>query len=171
MFKSLLNIFKNIRQLFQESKKQAVHTCRITTIEKDKHENYIATVQIVNKSHIFKMRPEEILADDKLTDCFSQRDMRTLTYLGYLEINSPKYKILAQRLSEADSRLIFAIKERGKDQPLIKTAAELSSDENILKSLDQKDAHMIGYTSASEQMLMDKKRIQELLEQQTKNNS
>lgn len=163
MLKSLFNIFKKTRKLLQESRKHDAHSCRVIAIEQDKHDNYIATVQLINKSHIFKMRPEEILADDKLTDCFSQRDIRTLTYLGYLEINSPKYKILAQRLSEKDNRLIFAIKEKGKDKPIIKTAAELSSDENILKSLDQKDAHMIGYTFANENLITEKEQIMELI--------
>lgn len=164
MFKSLLNILKNIRKLIQESNHQVAHVYRIIAIEKDKYENYIAIVQLINKSHILKMRPEEILADDKLTDCFSQRDIRTLTYLGYLEINSPKYKILAQRLSETDNRLLFAVKERGKDIPIIKTAAELSANKAILQSLDQQDAHMIGYTAASEQEQNDKEEIKKLID-------
>lgn len=163
MFKRSINILKNISQIIKKSQKQFQYNCHITAIEQDKHENYIATIQITNKRQIFKMRPEEILADDKLTDCFSQRDIRTLTYLGYLGINSPKYRILAQRLSETDNRLVFAIKKRSDNNVIIKTAAELSADEEIIKSLDQKDAHMLGYTTGSEQTIVEKNEIGKLL--------
>jgi hypothetical protein len=125
--------------------------------------HYIVTVQLTNKSQVFKMKPEEILADDSLTDCFSQRDVRTRTYLGYLGINSLKYKILAKRLSEKDNRFVFTIKERSTDQPIVKTADELSKEEEIISSLNQKDAHMIGYTSASEQTAIEKAELKKLL--------
>jgi hypothetical protein len=163
MFNALRSGLRQFWQLIKESRKQVMHQCRVIEIEQDKHENYIITVQLTNKSQIFKMKPEEILADDSLTDCFSQRDVRTLTYLGYLGINAPKYKILAKRLSEKDNRFVFAIKERGKDQPIVKTADELSQDDDIISSLNQKDAHMIGYTSAAEQNALEKAELKKLL--------
>lgn len=45
-------------------------------------------------------------------------------YLGYLGINSPKYKILAQRISE-DNNIIFAIKKKGDKNIYTKTANEI----------------------------------------------
>jgi len=107
----------------------------------------VAIVQKTNSAQVIKLKPEEILADDELTNSFSQHDIRTLTYLGYLGINSPKYKILAKRLSEKDSNLVFAIKERGKKGVIVKSAEEVSSDKDMLEKLDQKDAHEIGYTA------------------------
>jgi len=138
---------------------------RILAIEKNEDEDYIALIQLVGKHQTFKMKPEAILADDEFTDSFSSRDIRTLTYLGYLEINSPKYKILAQRLSERDKKLIFAIQEKGNKKPIIKNADEITADPNFLKSLNPKDAHMIGFTTATEQSIAEKQMKEQLIEE------
>ena len=138
------------------------HAYKVLSIEQDEENNFIAVIQVTNKGQVFRMQPEEILAKDSLTDSFSQRDIRTLTYLGYLGINSPKYKILAKRLSENDTKLLFAIKERGTKKTIIKTAHEISTDENLLTNLHQQDAHMIGYTVASEQILLEQVQKQKL---------
>lgn len=137
---------------------------RVLHVEKDNHDNYVAVIQFIGKNKTFHMKPEEILADDKMTDSFSQRDIRTLTYLGYLGINSPKYKILARRLSDIDNKLIFAIQEKGGKNAFIKTADEISTDRTILYGLDQTDAHMVGYTIASEQVQIENLQKKRLLE-------
>lgn len=111
------------------------HAYKVLSIEQDEESNFIAVVQITSKGQPFRMQPEAILVNDDLTDSFSQRDIRALTYLGYLGINSPKYKILAKRLSENDTKLLFAIQERGNKQTLIKTAREISSDEKLIAGL------------------------------------
>lgn len=139
------------------------HAYRILSIEQNEDETYVAVVQITNTRQVFRMNPEEILASDQITDLFSQRDIRTLTYLGYLGINSPKYKILAKRLSENDSSLIFAIKERGNKQPIIKTAREISCDDALMSNFHQKDAHMIGYAIAAEAAINEEKQKKDLL--------
>ena len=140
--------YKVFAKILKENKPEAIY--RVVDIEVNELDEYTTVVQMVNKSHIFRMKPEEILSNDKLTDSFSSRDIRTLTYLGYLGINSPKYKILAKRLSEQDNRLVFAIREKGNTKPVIKSATEISNDKDLLDGLDQKDAHMVGYVSASE---------------------
>lgn len=131
-------------------------TYRVLAIEKDVHDEYVALIQVINKQQVFRMKPEAILGDDRLTDCFAPRDVRTLAYLGYLGINSPKYKILAQRLSEGDDKLLFAIQEKGKKHAIVKSAEDISKDEAFLQSLDQKDAHMVGYVTASGQATKEK---------------
>jgi hypothetical protein len=128
------------------------HRYRVISVSLDENESYIATVQLVGKGQIFIVKPEEILSDDEMTCSFSQKDIRMLTYLGYLTVNSPKYKILAQRLSEQDNKVLFAVLKRGEKVPTIKTAVEISSNSEIIESLDQKDAHMIGYTVGTELM-------------------
>ena len=135
---------------------------RISGIEKDKHNDYKIIVQIIGKSTVFKMKPEEILANDKMTDQFSPIDVRTLTYLGYLDINSPKYRILAKKLSEKDNRMLFALHKKGEKKVHIKTASELSLDKEIINQIDQQDAHMIGFMAASDaiqQEHIEKKKI------------
>lgn len=139
------------------------HAYRVLSIEQNEDETYVAVVQITNTSQVFRMSPEEILASDETTDLFSQRDIRTLTYLGYLGINGPKYKILAKRLCENDSSLIFAIRERGKKQPIIKTAREISCDDKLMSNLHQKDAHMVGYAIATEDAINEEKQKKDLL--------
>jgi len=126
---------------------------RVVSIEKHQHGDYKAVVQVIGKSTVFKMKPEEILADDKMTDQFSPRDVRTLTYLGYLDINSPKYRILAKNLSEKDNSMLFALHKKGEKNLYIKTASEISQNKEIIKQIDQQDAHMIGFMTASDAML------------------
>lgn len=164
MMKGIKAFFAGFKKILAESRDINRVKCRVVAIEQDKDENHIATIQIVNKSQVLKMKPEEILADDDLTNCFSPMDVRALTYLGYLGINSPKFKILAQRLSEKDNRFVFAIKQKGSDKPIVKTADEISADAELLAALDQKDAHMVGYTAASERELIEKEQMKKLLE-------
>jgi len=45
------------------------------------------------------------------------------------------------------------------------TAKEISSNEEILKSLSQKEAHMIGFAAATEQMTIEKQQKEALLKQ------
>lgn len=124
-------------------------TYRVLSVEQNETEDYIATIQCIKKTLTFKMKPEEILADDDMTDRFSPRDVRALTYLGYLGINSPKYRILAKQLSQND-QLLFVVHKKGEKNAAYKTAKDISSDKEMLKNLDQQDAHMVGYLSASE---------------------
>ena len=165
-FKEISNKYCALSKAIREVNNQPIY--RVVSIDEDETGNFIAIIQVINKTHVFKMKPEEILENDKMTDAFSPRDVRALTYLGYLGINAPKYKVLAKRLSDKDSTLIFALQERGKKKPVIKTADEISGDGNLLKELGQKDAHMIGYTSASERELLEKAQMKKLLIQKEK---
>lgn len=160
-FKSLFQMLHHTSKPHKEDTYRPIY--RVAELEQDKEGDYVAVIQLISKNQIFKAKPEDILADDELTDLFSPRDVRTLTYLGYLGINSPKYKILAQRLSEKNNSLVFAVKEKGKKQPVIKTASEIATDENFLASLDQKDAHMVGYTAAQEQTAREEQQKQDLI--------
>lgn len=164
---TLHNLLTGFRSLFfQDTAFEPMY--RILAIEEVEDSEYEATVQITNKSHTFKMKPEEILSDDKMTDSFGPRDIRTLTYLGYLGVNSPKYKILANRLYEKDSNIIFAIKEKGKKGCIVKTAEEISTDEKFLSQLSQRDAHKIGYTTGSQNIVKEKTLKQKLIEEHKK---
>ncbi len=122
---------------------------RILHIEQTENQDFNVVVQIINKSHVFKMKPEEILADDSLTDSFCPRDIRTLTYLGYLGINSPKYTILAKRFKE-NNQSVFAIQEKYSKKILVKTSDEISANKDILSGLNQIDAHMVGFSTGTE---------------------
>ena len=122
---------------------------RVLELIQDEDNNYTAQIQVINKSLTFYSKPEEILVDDKLVNMFSPIDVRTLTYLGYLGINSPKYKILAQRLLN-NQRTVFIIKKSGKKNIIVKTAAELLQEQDMITSMSPDDAKTIGYTVAIE---------------------
>lgn len=141
---------------------------RLVDILKTADDEYIVTIQVINKNVISNCKPEEILANDHLVDQFSPRDIRTLTYLGYLGINAPKYKILAQRLSEENDRIIFALKKKGDKNIIINTADEILNKKEIMNSLHASDAQVIGYTVASESILSEKKE-KNIIQQQQEN--
>lgn len=163
--KHLKNIFSRYFKASSSNNIAAITpTCRVIKVAKNKNGDYEATIQSIGNRVAFKMRPEEILADDKMTDQFSPRDVRTLTYLGYLEANSPKYKILAKKLSKQDNRMVFALHKKGKKQMEIKTAREISQQKDIIQQIDQEDAHMVGYTAATEAMLEEQKEKEKLIE-------
>lgn len=153
-------MFKQMREL--NKKESYTPLYRVTEIFQDEEGDYMVQVQIISKSLAFKARPEELLAKDNIVDQFSPRDVRTLTYLGYLGINSPKFKILAQRLSESNDKLIFAIKKKGHAKLIIKTADEIVTEKEILENLKPEDAHLVGYTFATEHVLDEKFEKQKL---------
>jgi hypothetical protein len=155
-------VFAQIREL--NKKGNYTPSYRIAEIFQDEEGDYFVQVQIISKSLAFKAKPEELLAKDNIVDQFSPRDIRTLTYLGYLGINSPKFKILAQRLSESNDKLIFAIKKKGHDKLIAKTADEIVKEKEILENLRPEDAHLVGYTFATENVLEEKKQ-KDLLKQ------
>lgn len=161
---------KRIKALFKLSRRPNVYEAiyRILSIEQDEHGDYVVVVQLINKSYTFTMKPEEILADDKMTNLFSPIDVRTMTYLGYLDINAPKYKILANRMAE-DGGLVFALREKGNAKPVIKTAEEITSDTNMIGKLSQDDAHKVGFATGSQNSLQEQKIREKLVNQIKKN--
>ncbi len=128
----------------------------------NKEDEYFVVIKLVEKNVTFQVKPEEILANDALVDKFSPRDIRTLTYLGYLGINSPKYKILAKRLSTDNDKIIFALKKKGANEIITKTADQISQEKDIILNLNSDDARTVGYIMASESTLGEKQQ-QELL--------
>ncbi|QLH42298.1 MAG: hypothetical protein HWD59_05950 [Coxiellaceae bacterium] len=85
---------------------------RVADIETEGDE-HTCVIQVIGKGLTFKIKPEKLLANDERIDYFSQKDIRTLTYLGYLNINSPKYKVLAKKHSEKLNKMVFAVHKRG----------------------------------------------------------
>lgn len=168
MMKKFKSSMRKLAKIYKESKEKLSYSpvYKVVEIIETDRGNYTATIQLINKNVIFHSKPEDILKDDHLVDQFSPRDIRTLTYLGYLGINSPKYTILAKRLSENADKTVFALRERGKKKVVTKSAQEIFSDKNVLKSMSASDAHDIGYTVASETFIAEK-RQKEALKQQT----
>jgi hypothetical protein len=163
----MLKINQKIKEFFQQLKKFQINSSDpiyqvIEIVEDD--EEFTVTIGIRHKNITFFAKPEEILADDTLVDRFSPRDIRALTYLGYLGINRPKYKILAQKLSE-NEKISFLLKKKGEKKVLVKTAEQIIQETDIILSMNPEDAKLVGYTIGSENVLNEKKQKAELLSQ------
>jgi hypothetical protein len=128
----------------------------IISIEHNKNNECVVCVQITGKTNIFKLTPQEIISDDKLLEGFSKKNIRTLTYYATQEIQKPQYKILLQEICEKFNTMKFKLGKRGISTALEKTAEEISLDKELLNDLSPADAHTIGYTIATEQMLKEK---------------
>lgn len=168
MIKYLIICLKGIRKNFLMPFKNCttsifVPTYRIVSIKQNEEDDYEVSVQVIGTATVIKMKPEEILADDDLTNKFSPTDVRTLTYLGYLDINSPKYKILARRLSEKDNKVVFALHKKGSKNVEIKVASEISQNPDILKQLHPEDVHMVSYIAGTEYTLEEQIEKEKLL--------
>lgn len=143
---------KNFLTKYKESRSTTfTPSYRLVEIVQKGDENFVVTIQVINKNITFQTKPEEILAEDNLVNQFSPTDIRALTYLGYLGINSPKYKILAKNLSVQDNSIIFTIKKKGEKEPISMKASDLAKDKNLLNNIHPNDAHIIGYTAGMEQ--------------------
>jgi hypothetical protein len=151
-------VFKRIKQWLryvgQWLKPQFVPVYRLVDIITSQNDEHELIVQVIHKNITFKIKPETLLADDAVVDLFSPRDVRTLTYLGYLDLNSPQYKILAKRFSHS-SRVAFALRRKSDKQVIVKTTLEMMQ-EGILKNLDPNDAELVGYTAATESVALEK---------------
>lgn len=155
-FFQLMRYLKTTYQEIQDTLKYRPTYRLMEIIEIEEGEFNVKVVCISNNESIVT-KPEAILADDIFVDKFSPGDIRTLTYLGYLGVNLPRYKILAKRLAENQDKLVFAVKKRGDDNVVIKTASEIISEKEILSNLPAKDAQMLGYTIAQESLVSEEK--------------
>lgn len=157
MNKWLKKIFIYIKKL--SSNKTYTPSYKVINLFQNKEDNYVAHIQVINKSVAFYAEPEEILANDKLVNMFSPVDIRALTYLGYLGINMPKYKILAQRMVK-NGKSLFAIKQNGDAHIILKTANEILQNLDMVSHMPAEDARVVGYTAAIESSQNEKQNIQ-----------
>jgi hypothetical protein len=163
MLKSFIQKLKVFLVYLKNSKAKDVYKplYKLTEILEDQEE-YVVVIQLIGKNIVFNAKPEEILADDSLVDRFSPRDIRTLTYLGYLGINGPKYKILAKKLSQHENAT-FLIKKKGEKKIIVRTAEQILNETSIIQHLNAEDAKTVGYTAASESVISEKKQKEALL--------
>ncbi len=146
-------ILNKIKSLFITAQSNNVYKPYYRVIEViNENDDYSVKIQIINTSKFFIMKPEEILENDKLVNKFSPMDVRTLTYLGYLGINSPKYKVLAQRIAD-QGELIFVIKQKGSNDVILKTSKEVIEDINLLKNMSAVDVSSIAYIESQKDNL------------------
>jgi hypothetical protein len=143
--------------------KQNQESYRIVDILKDKAGHYTLQIQLSGKSTFFACTPLEVVTNDKLLEGFSKKDIRTITYLATRTVKQPKYKIIIQEFCEKLNKMIFKLKKDDvTEEPIEKTADQISLDSDLLNKLNPADAHLVGYTTASEQASKDKLEMEQL---------
>ncbi len=107
-------------------------------------------IQLVGKSLIIELSPHEIVADDKLLEGFSKKDIRAITYLACEIIKKPKYKIIMQEFSEEYSEMKFQLKEVLGKTVITKSAIQILLDKDILTNMSNDDIKSISYMAGYE---------------------
>jgi len=156
-FSWILNKYNEFQQY-----KQNQEAYRIVDIIKDKFGNYSLNVQVTGKSTFFTCTPDEIVTNDHLLEGFSKKDIRSIVYYAAHESKKPGYSILIQEFCFNLNKMIFRLVKRGTMVQIKKTANQISLDNNIIKNLKPEDAHLIGFTTASEQFTKDKEEMEKL---------
>lgn len=169
LLKSIKQTIRFVTRIKRCSMKYYTPRYKLLNVYKDENDKYMATFQFINKGHTFHAKPDEILSDDNFVNFLSPLDVRTLTYLGYLEMNQPEYKLLAKRLSEDNSE-VFIIKKRGEKSVITKTAEEINYSTDIISKMGAEDAKTIGYAIASMEVLEEKRGKAEALNELTYSN-
>lgn len=165
MIKHIIHKMKNIVKFIKSESGKNIYKPLYKLVDiLETDGQHVAVIKLLNKNVTFNATPEEILANDNLVDQFSPRDIRALTYLGYLGINSPKYKILARKLCE-NEKINFIIQKKGEKKVVIKTAAEIVSESNFISDMNSEDAKTVGYTMAIEAVSEEKRQKEALLDE------
>jgi hypothetical protein len=153
-------ILKRYHELQQYKQSQEVY--RIVDILMDKRGHYTLQIQLSGKSTFFACTPQEVVTNDELLEGFSKKDIRTITYLATKQLNQPKYKIIIQEFCERLNKMIFKLSKSDATEQIEKTADQISLDNGLINRLNPEDAHLVGYTTASEQISKDKMEMEQL---------
>ena len=140
----LLKKYNELQQI------QEKNIYRIIEIKQSAKEQYKLIVQVIGKSSIIECLPNEIVADDRLLEGFSQKDVRTITYLACEKIKKPKYKIVSQDFCEKFNGMVFKLKEPENEVLLTKTANQIVIDKYLINNLSKEDINSISYIAGYE---------------------
>lgn len=105
--------------------------------------HFQVAIQVIGKATVFKVKPEDILADDRLTASFHQHDIRLITYLGYCGINTPQYVIMAKKMLK-NQDINFAIFDKN-SQSIKETGQGFEIDDEVIQKMKPRDAYEIGF--------------------------
>lgn len=162
MMKQKQNLGKWISNIINQYQQiHTIHTSkpyRLVDVSKDKKGNVQLIVQVTGKSSTFKLTPAEILADDKLVEQFTSRDIRTITYYGCQVLKRPSKKIIFKRYCEKINKMIFGVENLENSHIEELTASAISANSLTVKELSPEDAHLIGYV-ASQDLQSDEKKL------------
>jgi len=154
-------LFKQYQQAKQEARQREAY--KIVAKEANKSGVTRFTVQLSGKATTFKLTAQEIIADDSLMEGFSKQDIRTVTYYACQDLHKPKTKVVIQNFCEKLNKTVFGIKHFGEEDIKQMTASDISLDKELLRSLNQEEAHLVGYVSANDKIAEEKAMMEKLL--------
>ncbi len=135
---------------------------RIISIRDNLWDECLFKIQVVGKATVFDCAPQEIAGNDNFLESFSKKDIRTIVYFATQEIKKPRYRLLTQDVQENLKKIVFKLSQYGSPQFIEKTAEQISLDKALLRQLSQEDAHVVGYTVATEQIIREKSEMEAL---------
>jgi hypothetical protein len=139
-----------IKKYTELQKNQDDNIFRIADIKKNSLGQIKIVVQVIGKSTVFECTPKEIAADTHMLEGFSRANVRTITYFACEELKEPAYTISSQEFCMESNRATFKLKKRGHEKTLCKTAAEISTDKDLIKKMSQEDICSISYLAGYE---------------------
>jgi len=152
-FKKISSIFEYVGWLLKNhnhQNQQQDDIYRITEVKQSSSGSCKIAVQLIGKSIQIECTPEEIVADDRMLEGFSKKDVRSITYLACAQIKKPKYKIIVQEFCETLNRILFKLRGQNNDETIVKTANQISLDKNLINGLSREDMQSISYIAGYE---------------------
>ena len=153
-FNKISLMFEHFSRLLSAQQQIQQNIFRIVEMRQSSCSRNTLIVQIIGKSTIVECTPEEIVANDKMLEGFSKKDIRSITYLACKKNEKPKYKIIMQEFSDVFNKVLFKVKNVDSDEVILKSASQISLDKNLLNSLSQEDACSISYVAGYEHSSM-----------------
>ncbi|OGT36245.1 MAG: hypothetical protein A3F11_06810 [Gammaproteobacteria bacterium RIFCSPHIGHO2_12_FULL_37_14] len=124
---------------------------RVVEVKQSSLDQYKLAIQIIGKSTVVECTPQEIVANDRMLEGFSKKDIRAITYFACEQSKKPKYKIIMQEFCDTFNKILFKLKKYDSDEIILKTAGQISLDKHFINNLSQEDACSISYAAGYEQ--------------------
>lgn len=151
-----LNQYKTFKQTYQKE-----ITYRLVEVKEEKEGQYNLIIQVIGRATTLTASTEEILANDAWIECFSSKDIRTITYYATKALHTNKKRIVVQAFSIDTNQTLFDIKDIKTGQIIQKTATEILMDSHLLHELTPEEAHRVGYVASEESRNMEKLKLAE----------
>lgn len=151
-FNSIRFIVRQAKDILSQYKEQHQQSTiyRIIEIEQLLSGKYKIIAQIIGKSTLIECTPQELVVDNKMLEGFSKRDIRTITYFACEPAKKPKYKIVMQEFCGQLNKVLFKLKFQNQNEPIVKTATQITMDKDLINDLSCEDVQSISYIAGYE---------------------
>lgn len=126
---------------------------RVVEVKQSSLDKYKLVIQVIGKSTVVECTPQEIVANDRMLEGFSKKDIRTITYFACNQNKKPKYKIITQELCSKANKILFKLRSNENNEIIIKTANQILTDKNLIHGLSHDDIQSVSYVTGYEHSL------------------